>query len=116
MGERMASKQWQAVENILTKYWYHPDIQAIKVQLACVAAHSLSDYPPAWCMSIAPPGTAKTVILDAMKGLPRFHQIDEVTPQTFISGKVEEQPTYYADKKKRERILRAVNSVDNTVE
>jgi hypothetical protein len=106
----MTHARWQAVEDTLTRYWYQPDLQAIQVQLACIAAHYITEYPPAWCMSIAPPGSAKTVILEAMKGLPNFHQIDEVTPKTFISGRIEEQPTKYADSQRAKRIRKAVAS------
>lgn len=71
-------------------HWHEPDIEAVRIQLACFAGQYLTDYPPAWCMAIAPSGSAKTVILEALNGIENFHAVDQLTPTTFISGKFDE--------------------------
>ncbi len=92
-GKTSGRAEWEVVESIITENFYKPDIEAIKIEIACLAAHRLSDFPPAWCMSVAPPGTLKTVILEAMNGLPDYYIIDQITPQTFISGKTDDLNT-----------------------
>lgn len=83
-------EKWSAIEALLRQHWHQPDIEAVKIQLACLAGQYLTDAPPAWCMAIAPSGSAKTVILEALHGLSDFHLIDQVTKTTFISGKFED--------------------------
>lgn len=116
MGEHMVHRQWQAVEAVLTKYWYHIDLQAVKAQLACVAAHFLTEYPPAWLLAIAPSGSAKTVILEAVDKLPYFHQIDQFTPNTFISGMIDEEPKNapFAEAKRVRRAAEEANAYGGT--
>jgi len=61
----------------------------IQVILAAVAAHRIQDHPPVWVLAIAPPGSMKTAILESLHGLPSVHFVDEVTANTFISGKID---------------------------
>ena len=42
-------------------------------------------------LAIAPPGSMKTDLLETFRGLPGVHFVDEVTPNTFLSGKVDEK-------------------------
>ncbi len=80
---------WNRLEALFKQHFFQPDIEAAKVILACVAAHRIFEYPPAWSMAIAVAGSMKTVILESLDGLPDVYLIDEVTPQTFISGKID---------------------------
>jgi len=89
-GPARGRAQWCQIESQLSEHWYKADIEAVKVQVACMAAHFITDFPPAWCMAIAPPGSCKTVILEAMDGLDGFYLIDQITPSTFISGKIDD--------------------------
>jgi len=90
-GEVVPPKSlWQPIEEILTAEYDNPDLQAAKIICACVAAHRIVAYPPAWLMLIAAPGSMKTDLLEGLRGLPRIHFVDEVTQSTFISGKVDE--------------------------
>jgi hypothetical protein len=88
-GQRASS--WQAVEKVLNEHYTNPDAEGARVLCAAMAAHALKQFPPAWCMATAPPGSMKTVQLESFRDLPRVHFVDEVTPNTFISGKVDEQ-------------------------
>lgn len=80
---------WKNLETLLRNKFHEPDVEAAKVILACASAHRISEYPPVWNMAIAVAGSMKTVILESLDGLPGVHLIDEVTPQTFISGKMD---------------------------
>ena len=112
----MAHQRWQAVEDTLKRYWYQIDIQAVQAQLACIAAHFLTDYPPAWLLAIAPAGSAKTVVLEAVDKLPYFHQIDQFTPNTFISGLIDDdKPTPFSNLQKVKRKTEEVASYDSTI-
>ena len=81
---------WAALEEFIRANYESPDIGAVKVILACVVAHRIADYPPAWVLAEAPSGSMKTEILRALEGLPSVHLVDEVTESTFISGKMDE--------------------------
>jgi hypothetical protein len=79
---------WQQIESYLIENYLNPDIDAAKIIFATVASHRIVDYPPAWAMGIAPAGSMKTEILKSLDGLPSVHLVDEVTANTFISGKL----------------------------
>jgi hypothetical protein len=83
--------RWQAVEAALRAHFENPDIEAAQILFACVAAHRITDYPPVWDMLIAPSGSMKTALLDSLQGLKRVYFVDEVTQNTFISGKVDDR-------------------------
>lgn len=85
-------QQWQAIKHHLLTNFLRPDIEAGRVLLATVASHRLAAYPPSWAMAIAPPGSLKTELLEALDGLPDVHLIDEFTANTFISGKLQDDP------------------------
>jgi len=81
---------WAHIVDVLCDNYQDPDLQAARLLCAAVAAHQLSSSPPAWVLAIAPPGSMKTDLLESLRGLPRVHFVDEVTPKTFLSGKVDE--------------------------
>lgn len=84
------ARAWQRVEQVILDNFHEPEIQAAKVLFACLAAHRITNHPPAWLLLIAPPGSMKTVLLESLQGLPNTLLVDEVTPNTFISGKLDE--------------------------
>lgn len=92
LGEPNISRpsRWLAVVDTVERLYQDPDIDGLQIVCAAVAAHALKDYPPAWCLIIAPPGSMKTDVLESFRGLPGAHFVDEVTPKTFISGKIDE--------------------------
>lgn len=89
-AEEPDSLEWQAVADVLDKHYTNPDIEAARILCAALASHALKKFPPAWNLAIAPPGSMKTVLLESFRGLPGVHFVDEVTPKTFLSGKVDE--------------------------
>jgi hypothetical protein len=82
---------WPSIVEVLKKHYRNPDNEAARILCAVLAAHVLKDYLPAWCMAIAPPGSMKTDFLESFRGLPGVHFVDEVTTNTFLSGKVDEK-------------------------
>ena len=83
--------RWEAVIDVLTKHYKDPDTEAARVLCAALASHALKQFAPAWCLAIAPPGSMKTDFLESFRGLPGVHFVDEVTTNTFLSGKVDER-------------------------
>ena len=80
---------WERIENVLTKHYYKPDLQAARAVYACVCAHQL-DGPPVWPMLVGAPGSMKTELLNGLRNWPNAHRIDQLTPQTFISGQIKD--------------------------
>jgi hypothetical protein len=92
-----APPNWVRVIELLSKNYDNPDLIAARAICSAVAAHKLRSFSPVWTLAIAPPGSMKTDLLESLRGLPKVHFVDEITPKTFISGKVDEPG------KKRER-------------
>ena len=80
---------WEDVEAAIQGHHHNPDLQAAKAFSAAMAAHRLTGAP-VWPMLVAPPGSMKTHLIGGFDGLPGVHLIDQLTPQTFISGQLEE--------------------------
>jgi hypothetical protein len=79
---------WEAVEYTLRKHYYNPDLQAARAVYAAAAIHHYGTRPPVWLMLIAPPGSMKTVLLDALTDMSGVHPVDMVTKNTFLSGQI----------------------------
>jgi hypothetical protein len=82
---------WRRVEEFLHEHYTNPDIEAARILCSALAAHALKEFLPAWCLAIAPPGSAKTDLLEGFRGLQGIHFVDELTTKTFISGKLDEK-------------------------
>jgi hypothetical protein len=82
---------WRKVTDVLNKHYTNPDIEAARILCAVIASHAVKEFSPVWNLAIAPPGSMKTDLLEGFRGLPRVFFVDEVTPKTFLSGKVDER-------------------------
>jgi hypothetical protein len=82
---------FRGVVAVLRKHYRNPDVEAARILCAALASHALKEFPPAWCLAIAPPGSMKTDFLESFRGLPGVHFVDEVTVNTFLSGKVDDK-------------------------
>src|ERR1700691_6189263 len=91
LDSEQQSGAWAKVERLLRQDYIDPDIDAVKIICSCVAAHRIVEHPPVWAMCVAPSGSLKTAILQSLDGLPTVHFIDEVTPNTFVSGRIPER-------------------------
>jgi hypothetical protein len=85
----LTSDLWDEVSAVLWKHYHEPDTEGARALYAAVAAHDLGGQP-VWPMIIAPPGSMKTELLNALEGLTGVHLIDKVTANTFISGQIAE--------------------------
>ena len=101
-GEQQ-SKAWANVERLLRQDYTNPDIDAVKIICSCVAAHRIVEHPPVWVMCVAPSASLKTAILQSLDSLPSVHFIDEVTPNTFVSGRIPERQEEGKGKRKEKR-------------
>jgi hypothetical protein len=81
---------WQRITTVLLNNYTNPDLPAARIILSAVAAHAIKKYCPAWLLAIAPPGSAKTDLLESLRGLPTVQFVDEITRNTFLSGKLDE--------------------------
>jgi hypothetical protein len=90
-GPQQQEEQWREIVRILHADYEQADLVATRVILSSVAAHRIVAFSPVWMMAVAPSGSMKTAMLESLDGLPGIFFVDEVTPQTFISGKLEEK-------------------------
>ncbi len=84
---RAESGPWDSLQAVLLAHYHEPDLEAVRVLFAAVAAHRLPGQP-VWLMLVAPPGSCKTELLEALGGLPTVHLVDRLTPNSFLSGQV----------------------------
>jgi hypothetical protein len=84
----MPNSLWTRVEEVLMANYHNPDIEAARALYSAFAAHRLSGAP-VWPMIVAPPGSLKTEMLNALEGQKGTHLIDQITPNTFISGQIQ---------------------------
>lgn len=87
--EQSQAERWLRVEQVLVKYHYKPDIEAARCLFSAFAAHALGGSP-VWALLVAPPGCMKTELLSAIEGLPRVLLLDKLSPNTFISGQLDD--------------------------
>jgi DNA-binding MarR family transcriptional regulator len=67
------------------RHLYLPDPYPLEVAVATVVVHRLGG-DPVWALLVAPPGSGKTEIIQALGGLPEVHALSSLTAQTFVSG------------------------------
>src|SRR5258706_1840810 len=68
---------WEKVEAVLKQHFHQPDTEPVRAAYSAIAAHRLAGQP-VWAMLVAPPGSLKTEGLNAIKGLPGVHTVDQV--------------------------------------
>jgi hypothetical protein len=72
---------------LLQKWFYKPDLQAIRIVLGAIQAHYLKIGDPAWLFIVAPPGSGKTAMsIMGTANLPQMHMLSDITENTFLSG------------------------------
>ena len=86
-GPLAESGPWELLQAVLQAHCHEPDLEAVRVLFAAVAAHRLPGQP-VWLMLVAPPGSLKTELLEALGGLPTVHLVHRLTPNSFLSGQV----------------------------
>jgi hypothetical protein len=72
---------------VLKKWFYKPDLQAVRIVLGAIKAHYLKIGDPAWLFLVAPPASGKsTMSLMGASGLPEVQTLSDFTENTFLSG------------------------------
>jgi hypothetical protein len=75
------------LNSVLEKWFYKPDLQAVRIVLGAINAHYLKIGDPAWLFLVAPPGSGKsTMSLMGASDLPEVQTLSDVTENTFLSG------------------------------
>ena len=87
--EKQPTYPWENLASVLSKHHHKPDLEAVRAVYAACAAHRLNGSP-VWTMNVAPPGSMKTELIEALDGLPGVHLIDQITANTFISGQIDD--------------------------
>lgn len=76
-----------ALRTVLERWFYKPDLQAIRIVMGTIKAHYLNIGTPAWLFVVAPPGSGKTTMsIMGACGLQEVQAIGDVTDNTFLSG------------------------------
>jgi hypothetical protein len=71
----------------LERWFYKPDLQAIRIVLGTIKSHYLNLGDPAWLFAVAPPGSGKTSIsIVGASGLPEVQVLGDLSENTFLSG------------------------------
>lgn len=100
---------WDAVEEVLLRHAYKPDLQAVKVVYSSIAAHTLKGAP-VWPVIVAPPGSMKTEIVNGMTGYPHVHLIDTLTMNTFLSGQIDDGDSRLSGRRVDPSLLKRIGS------
>lgn len=69
-----------------TKWLHLPDLRALYVMLATIAANSIVGGDPVWTLFIGPPGSGKTEMLQSTATLPRVFATGTLTESSLLSG------------------------------
>jgi len=79
--------RFKELNKVLEKWFYKPDLQAVRIALGAVKAHYLRIGDPAWVFLVAPPGAGKTTMsLMGACGLPEVVTLSDFSENTFLSG------------------------------
>ena len=101
--EKQPTYPWENLASVLSKHHHKPDLEAVRAVYAACAAHRLNGSP-VWTMNVAPPGSMKTELIEALDGLPGVHLIDQITANTFISGQIDDPNLLITNRRKEEII------------
>ncbi len=82
-----AQDRMSGLNAVIRRWFYEPDLQAIRVTLGTLKAHYLNIGDPAWLFIVAPPGTGKTTLtIMGTARLPEVVSLGGFTQNTFLSG------------------------------
>lgn len=84
---KLKEQQWQELVGFLNKWFYKPDIEALRICLSIYAAHTYLDEEPIWLFVIGVSGSGKTSIaVRAIEYLANVYRITDLTTKSFSSG------------------------------
>ena len=86
-AKRKLADPLEPLYKFLGRWFYKPDLQAIRIVLGTLMTHYLNLGDPAWLFVVAPPGTGKTTIsILAASNLPQVQTLSSFTENTLLSG------------------------------
>lgn len=77
---------WAELTAYVSKWFYHPDTEALAATLAVCASHTMTKRDPLWSFLVGPSSSFKTsVLIQACSSAPNAHIISKLTPKAFVS-------------------------------
>jgi hypothetical protein len=81
------SSPLSALFEYISRHFYRPDVQALRIALGAMMSHILKVGDPTWLFIVAPPACGKTSIsIMGAAHLKDVHVLGDVTESTFLSG------------------------------
>jgi hypothetical protein len=83
-----ATARRSALFDYISSHFYHPDLEALDIILACYRSHYFSGSKPVWLWVLGTSGSGKTEIgIKCVEGLPLIKPVGELTAAALISAK-----------------------------
>jgi hypothetical protein len=80
-------RQFKELTTFLNKWYYKPDMDALKIVLCSYAAHQYVNDNPVWLFVVGPSSAGKTEIaIKALEFLPDTYKQENLSPNSFLSG------------------------------
>lgn len=76
----------KGLHDLMNVHYVYPDEGALAVAMISVVGNAYVNRNPIWSLFVAPSSGGKTVIIDIMSKVNLCHRVDEMTPNTFLSG------------------------------
>jgi hypothetical protein len=92
-----AETAWLALVAHMEKWFYRPDLDALRIALATAAAHYQKDSEPVWLYVIGVPGSGKTsIVIECLSVFNDVRILSDLSVSALISGwsKAGNQPKY----------------------
>lgn len=86
IAEVKASKLWVELTQLMVHWFSDPDLEAWASVLSIAVSHYFKRDNPIWLMLLGPAGTMKTTLLNMVEALDEAYELDNLTPQTLLSG------------------------------
>jgi hypothetical protein len=87
VAEQVQLNLYEKLTQHISSYFYHPDLEALRVVFSAVHAHR-SKADPVWLFVIGPSGSGKTTInINCISHLPDVLVASDLTPRSFLVGK-----------------------------
>lgn len=68
------------------KWFFRPDMEAVRVVLAAAASHYVIKQDPIWLFVTGPASSGKTtIVVNSIRELPKTHILGSLTPKTLLS-------------------------------